>query len=51
MEQFHSDSLKISSEENRIIPFTIEQLKEAQKQDNYANKIIKKIAKHKKLSN
>ena len=47
MEQFHLDSLKISSEENRIIPFTIEQLKEAQKQDNYANKIIKNITKHK----
>ncbi|CAF3562625.1 unnamed protein product, partial [Rotaria socialis] len=46
-EQLKFDSLDTSLEENRIIPFTNEQLKEAQQQDDYANTILKNIKKRK----
>ncbi|CAF4235885.1 unnamed protein product, partial [Rotaria sp. Silwood2] len=41
------DSLNASSQENRIIPFSIEQLIEAQQHDDYAKNIMNNIKKHK----
>ncbi|CAF5221089.1 unnamed protein product, partial [Rotaria magnacalcarata] len=46
-EQLKSDSLDTSLEENRITPFTNEQLKEAQQQEDCANKILNNIKKRK----
>ncbi|CAF5167539.1 unnamed protein product, partial [Rotaria magnacalcarata] len=46
-EQLKSDSLDTSLKENRIIPFTNEQLKEVQQQEDCANKILNNIKKRK----
>ncbi|CAF4553333.1 unnamed protein product, partial [Rotaria sp. Silwood2] len=42
-----SDSLNTSVEENRIIPFSIEDLIQAQQNDNYAKNILNNIKKYK----
>ncbi|CAF4597229.1 unnamed protein product, partial [Rotaria sp. Silwood2] len=42
-----SDSLNTSVEENRIIPFSIEDLIQAQQNDTYAKNILNNIKKHK----
>ncbi|CAF2776199.1 unnamed protein product, partial [Rotaria sp. Silwood2] len=42
-----SDSLNTSVEENRIIPFSMEQLIQAQQNDNYAKNILNNIKKYK----
>ena len=46
-ESVPSDSLTTSAGENRIIPFNIEQLKQAQQRDDCAHKIIKNIKRYK----
>ncbi|CAF4407179.1 unnamed protein product [Rotaria sp. Silwood2] len=45
--KFTSDSLNTSTEENRIIPFSIEELIQAQQNDNYAKNILNNIKKYK----
>ncbi|CAF4764934.1 unnamed protein product, partial [Rotaria sp. Silwood2] len=42
-----SDSLNTSVEENQIIPFSIKELIQAQRNDNYAKNILNNIKKHK----
>ncbi|CAF4416553.1 unnamed protein product [Rotaria sp. Silwood2] len=45
--KLQSDSLNTSIEENRIIPFSIEDLIQAQQNDNYAKNILNNIKKYK----